>query len=193
VFVFMWRSRKLGKLQDVQFQKHYGFMFLMWSDEWCWWESVVLLQTCVLVIISTLGFALGPFYQTIVTAGVLACIAIALLAVRPYKRPVAGKVAVVGVCVLFFTAYACLTFLPYNDTGPGPGYSSFMGVAIIIANLAFLVCTTRLLVLSIDWAAVKAWLSSACGGCFSRGFARNGVARARTAGAAGAGAVSNGP
>jgi hypothetical protein len=26
VFLFMWFSRKQGKLQDMQFQKHYGFM-----------------------------------------------------------------------------------------------------------------------------------------------------------------------
>ena len=36
VFVFMWYSRKQGKLQDMQFQKHYGFMYRLWRDEWCW-------------------------------------------------------------------------------------------------------------------------------------------------------------
>lgn len=83
---------------------------------------MVLLQTCALVMVSTFGFSLGPFYQTIVTAAVLAWIAIALLAVRPYKCPAAGRVAVIGVCVLFFTAYACLTFIPYNNAGPGAVY-----------------------------------------------------------------------
>ena len=68
VFLFMWFSRKQGKLQDMQFQKHYGFMYRLWRDERCWWESVVLLQTCALVMVSTFGFALGPFYQTMVSA-----------------------------------------------------------------------------------------------------------------------------
>jgi hypothetical protein len=184
----MWYSRKQGKLQDMQFQKHYGFMYRLWRDEWCWWEAVVLLQTCALVMVSTFGFSLGPFYQTIVTAAVLAWIAIALLAVRPYKCPAAGRVAVIGVCVLFFTAYACLTFIPYNNAGPGAVYSNIMGAVIIIANVVFLVRTTWLLVQSVDWGAVRGWFDAGCCGSLSRAIVRDGVAGSRTGSAAATGA-----
>jgi hypothetical protein len=178
VLLFMWYSRKQGRLQDMQFQKHYGFMYRLWREEWCWWESVVLLQTCVLVMISMFGFALGPVYQTMVTAAVLAWIAIALLAVRPYKCPAAGRVAVISVCVLYFTAYACLTLLPYSYAGPGPVYSNIMGVVILISNMVFLVYTAWLLWQSVDLSAVRAWLQDGCCGSLSRVLAQDGAARA---------------
>jgi hypothetical protein len=33
VFVFMWYSRKQGKLADLDFQRRYGFMYRLWKDE----------------------------------------------------------------------------------------------------------------------------------------------------------------
>mgnify|MGYP001810189872 FL=1 len=63
VFVFMWYSRKQGKLQDMHFQKHYGFMYQLWRDEWCWWESVLIFQTICLVVVSIFGFSLGPAHR----------------------------------------------------------------------------------------------------------------------------------
>jgi hypothetical protein len=172
VFVFMWFSRKQGKLQGMQFQKHYGFMYRLWRDEWCWWESVVLLQTCALVMVSTFGFALGPFYQTMVATAVLAWIAIAMLAVRPFKCPAAGRVAVISVCILFFTSAACLTFLPYNDKTPGCVYSNIMGAIIVVGNTVFLLYAAWLLAKSVDWGAVRAWLSLGRSGTLSKVFAR---------------------
>jgi hypothetical protein len=166
VFVFMWFSRKQGKLQARQFQKHYGFMYRLWRDEWCWWESVVLLQTCALVMVSTFGFALGPFYQGILSATVLACVGMLLLAVKPFKCPAAGRVAVLSVCVLFFTAQVALTFIPYNSISPPSAYGNAMGVFLLLANLAFLAGTTWKLVASEDWALVmRALHLPACRSC----------------------------
>jgi hypothetical protein len=168
VFLFMWVSRKQGKLQDMQFQKHYGFVYRLWRDEWCWWESVVLLETCALVMVSTFGFALGSFYQGILSATVLACVGMLLLAVKPFKCPAAGRVAVLSVCVLFFTAQVALTFIPYNGVGPPPAYGNIMGVALILANVAFLAGTTWKLVRVVDWALLKKTLHmSAVGRCCS--------------------------
>jgi hypothetical protein len=162
VFVFMWISRKRGRLGNKQFQKHYGFMFKLWRDEVCWWESVVLLQTIALVMVSTFGFAMGPYYQSLVATAVLALVAIMLLAVKPFKCPAANKVAVLSVCVLLVTAYTALTFLPYNNITPGPVYSNIMGVAIMLANVAFLAYTTYKLFRSVDWALVGSWMSKGC-------------------------------
>ena len=168
VFLFMWFSRKQGKLQDMQFQEHYGFMYRLWKDDWCWWEAVVLLQTCALVMVSTFGFALGPFYQGIISATVLACVGMLLLAVKPFKCPAAGRVAVLSVCVLFFTAQVALTFIPYNSVGPPSAYGNVMGVLLILANIAFLVGTTWKLVRVVDWALlVKALHLSPVGRCCS--------------------------
>jgi hypothetical protein len=166
VFVFMWYNRKQGKLGDSGFQKHYGFMFRLWRAQVCWWEAVVLLQTIALVMVATFGFALGPYYQVIVSAAVLALIAILLLVVRPFKCPATNKVAVLSVCVLYFTVYVALTFLPFNNVGPGPVYGNIMGVVILLANLAFLIRTTWKLLQVVDWQAVGAAVGSIGNGCF---------------------------
>lgn len=171
VFGFMWYSRKQGKLGNKQFQKQYGFMYRLWREEVCWWESMFLLQTIALVIVSTFGFALGAFYQSLVATAVLALVAHLLQVVRPFKCRAANKVAVSSVYVLLLTAYTALTFLPYNNFTPGPVYGNIMGVVILLANLAFLGSTTYKLIRAVDWAVVislltkaKPWLSKGCCG-----------------------------
>jgi hypothetical protein len=154
VFVFMWYSRKQGKLTDMDFQRHYGFVYRLWKDDWCWWESVALLQTIALVIVSTFGFALGGFHQCLLSSTVLAIVGILLLAVKPFKCPAAGRVAVLSVCVLFFTTQAALSFIPSTNIHPGPVYGNIMGAVILVANVVFLVRTAWQLVKVVDWAAV---------------------------------------
>ena len=178
VFLFMWFSRKQGKLQDMQFQEHYGFMYRLWKDEWCWWESVVLLQTCALVMVSTFGFALGPFYQGILSATVLATVGMLLLAVKPFKCPAAGRVAVISVCVLFFTAQVALTFIPYNSLSPPSAYGNTMGVVLMLANMSFLIGTTWMLARVVDWTSVRGALSVLLSSC-CRGTANVPISRRR--------------
>jgi hypothetical protein len=115
----------------------------------------VLLQTCALVMVSTFGFAFGPFYQSILLASMFATVAMLLLAVQPFKCPAAGRVAVLSACVLFFTSQVALTFIPHNGISPPPAYGNTMGVVVILANLAFLVGTTWRLTTVIDWTLVK--------------------------------------
>jgi hypothetical protein len=40
----------------------------------CWWEAVVVLQTIVLVMVGTFGYALGPYYQALVMTAALCII-----------------------------------------------------------------------------------------------------------------------
>jgi hypothetical protein len=63
VFVFMWFSRKQGRLNHTVFNTHYGFMYRLWRPEVCWWEAVVVVQTIGLVIVATFGFSMGPYFQ----------------------------------------------------------------------------------------------------------------------------------
>jgi hypothetical protein len=159
VFTFMWISRKRGKLSNTEFKKHYGFIFKLWRDEVCWWESVHLAQTIALVMVSTFGFAMGAFYQSLVATAVLVLVANLLLVVKPYKCLAANNIAALSVYVLFLTTFTALTFLPYNNITPGPVYGNIMGVVILMANLAFLMYTTYKLAKSVDWEVVKSWLS----------------------------------
>jgi len=141
-FTFMWVSRSRGRLADADFQQRFGFLYRLWRDEMCWWEAVVVLQTVALVMVTTFGFVLGAFYQCIVTAAILVVLATLLLVARPFRCAGANTVAVVSVWILFATAYTALTFLPYDNAGPGPVYTNIMGAVILVANVGFLLAAT---------------------------------------------------
>ena len=145
------------------------FVHRLWKDKWCWWEAVVALQTISLVMVSTFGFAMGPFYQTILTTAVLATVGMLLLAVKPFKCPAVNKVAVASLCILCFTAYSALTFLPcsYDGMTPGPVYGNIVGVVLVLLNLAFLGGAAWKLLRVVDWEAVKSFAKGDCckGGC----------------------------
>lgn len=155
VFIFMWHSRKQGRLAQPAFDWHYGFLYRLWREEVCWWEAVVLLQTIGLVMVATFGFALGPYFQALVTAAVLVAVVVLLLWVRPFVCPATNTVAVQSASVLFLTVYAALTFLPYNNLEAGPVYGNIMGVLVVLLNLVFLGVTAWKLVRLVDWMAVR--------------------------------------
>jgi len=159
LFVFMWFSRKQCKLTQTVFERHYGFLYRLWREEVCWWEAVVVLQTIGLVMVATFGFALGPYYQGLVTAAVLGLVVMLLLWVRPFKCRAANTVAVQSACVLLLTVYAALTFLPYNNLEPGPVYSNAMGVVLLLLNLVFLSVAAWKLGRAVDWSAARTLVS----------------------------------
>jgi hypothetical protein len=155
VFTFLWHSRKHGKLQQTVFAQHYGFMYKLWREEVCWWEAVVVLQTIGLVMVATFGFALGPYYQGLVTHAVLGVVVMLLLWVRPFRCPAANTVAVQSACVLLLTASTALTFLPYNNIGPGRVYGNTRGVLLLLLNVVFLVLTAWKLMRALDWSVAR--------------------------------------
>ena len=155
VFLFMWYHRKQGKLADIEFQQHYGFMYRQWKDGWCWWESVALLQTIALVIVSTFGFALGSYYQCLLSSTVLIIVVVMLLVVKPFKCPAAGWVAVVSVCVLLLTTQAALSFISADVISPRPVYGNITGAFVLVANMAFILGTAWRLLKAVNWAVVK--------------------------------------
>jgi hypothetical protein len=159
-FGFMWRSRQQGKLHQTMFKRHYGALYRLWREEVCWWEAVVLLQTIGLVMVATFGFALGPYFQALVTQAVVVLVLVLLLWVRPFVCRAANTVAVQSATVLFLTVFAALTFLPYNNLAAGPVYGSIMGVVLLLVNVAFLGLTAWQLARSVDWAAVRRTISS---------------------------------
>lgn len=161
VFVFMWVSRKQGRLQETLFIRHYGFMYHLWREGVCWWESVLVLQTIGLVSVATFGFSMGPYFQGLVTLAVLASVIVLLLWVRPFLCRQANHVAVASGCVLLFTAFNALTFLPYDGVEAGQAYRNVMGVAVLLGNMVFLLFTAWKLVQSVDWVALKQAMRSA--------------------------------
>jgi hypothetical protein len=121
-----------------------------------------VLQTIVLVMVGTFGYALGPYYQALVIAAALGIILVLLLSVRPHASASAGVVSLRSLGVLITTAFAALTFLPYRNISPAPGYTMAMGVFVLLINLAFVLSTIWQLLCLVNWAAVRRLASRCC-------------------------------
>jgi hypothetical protein len=162
LFVWLWVSKRHGKLANDRFRSQYGFLYRMWREDVCWWEAVVVLQTIVLVMVGTFGYALGPYYQALVIAAALGIILVLLLSVRPHASAAAGVVSLRSLGVLITTAFAALTFLPYRNISPAPGYTMAMGVFVLLINVAFVLSTLWQLLHLFNWAAVRRLASHCC-------------------------------
>lgn len=79
LFSFIWISNRRGLLVNESFEKHFGFLYRSWR--FCWWESVVVVQTTTLVMIGTFGYALGVYFQLLVITAALVIIGVLLLLV----------------------------------------------------------------------------------------------------------------
>jgi hypothetical protein len=139
LFSFIWISNRRGLLVDESFEKHFGFLYRSWR--FCWWESVVVVQTTTLVMIGTFGYALGVYFQLLVITAALVIIGVLLFLVQPHNSKVAGSVTLLSIAVLFTTAFSCLTFLPYRNITPAYGYTMAMGVFVLVINIAFVLST----------------------------------------------------
>jgi hypothetical protein len=116
--------------------------------------------------------------QALVTLAVLGCVIVLLLWVRPFLCRQANHIAVASACVLFFTSYTALTFLPYDGIDPGQTYRNVMGVVVLLFNMVFLIFTAWKLAYSVDWVAFKSSLRNAlsrsCGAKSFRGSSMDG-------------------
>jgi hypothetical protein len=139
LFLFVWISNRRGLLVQESFRKQYGFLYRSWRV--CWWESVVVVQTTILVMIGTFGYALGVYFQLLVMSAAFVIIGVLLFLVQPHNSKVAGSVTLLSIAVLFTTAFSCLTFLPYRNITPAYGYTMAMGVFVLVINVAFVLST----------------------------------------------------
>jgi hypothetical protein len=154
LFAFMWFSRRSGRLGTEAFRQQYGFLYRTWRETVCWWEAVQVLSTIVLVMIGTFGFALGPYYQSLVITAALGISGVLLLAVRPHNCAAAGTVSLQGVGALITTSFSALTFLSYRNVTPAYGYTMFMGAVVLLVNVAFVLSAVWKLLRLIEWATV---------------------------------------
>jgi hypothetical protein len=97
---------------------------------------VVVLQTIVLVMVGTVGYALGPYYQALVITAALQTILVLLLSVRPHASAAAGVVSSRSLWLLSATAFSALTFLPYRNIRCAPLPSLHVLTLPWLTNLA---------------------------------------------------------
>lgn len=162
LFAFMQISKRHAKLGQTSFRQQFGFLYRTWREPVCWWEAVVVLQTIVLVMIGTFGYALGPYYQSLVITAALAIIVVLLMSVKPHCCKAARVVSLRSVGVLMTTAFSALSFMPYRNISPAPGYTMAMGVFVLVINVAFVLSTLLQLVRAIDWTVCRRFVVLCC-------------------------------
>ncbi|PNH10239.1 hypothetical protein TSOC_003034 [Tetrabaena socialis] len=68
-FLLVWKVRT--NLEDPETRMLYGFIYMQYEDKFFWWDSVVQLQTYLLVAVRVFGAALLVEYQALMLLAVL--------------------------------------------------------------------------------------------------------------------------
>jgi hypothetical protein len=155
VALLMLHKRRNSLLSNPWTVAHWGFLYRSYCTQCCYWETVVLLQTILLVAISTFGVTLAPWYQSICMTAALAVMALLLVAAQPHAQPVCRAVALQSICCLFFTTVAGMSFLSM-PAGPEPGYvyKEVMGAALLLLHAVFVALVLQAVLKGVHWRGI---------------------------------------
>lgn len=132
--------RNRSRLDDESVKRHWGFLYHTYTPAYCWWEAVVICQTCVLIGVSVFGFTIGEYYQNLLLNATLALAMVLLLIVKPHASPLVGLVTLQCIGCLFLTSYVALTFVQAGSIQPPDAYKEIMGALVLFANVVY-VCS----------------------------------------------------
>jgi hypothetical protein len=149
---FLLRNRR--SLHTSTFQ-HFSFLFHMYKPSMFFWQAVVMVQTSVLVTISTFGFAIGTYYACLGLTAVLALTMVLHAWARPYANAIAGNAALRGLACVCFPSFAALSFLPpgipYGQEGVNHAYAMAAGAVVLLINVAYVVSVGVQYFRLMDW------------------------------------------
>jgi hypothetical protein len=161
-----------AKLQNAMFQARYGFLYHDYKPKCCAWESVVILQTVVVVCIAVFGYSMGAYYQALVMNAALACTLMLQVVLTPYHSTQLHRLRMLSCCCLLFTSYVAMSFLPFGTLAQSSVYKLAMGSVLLVVNLVFVLYALVMLLKAAKWHIVKAtvtatcvWFRRACGSC----------------------------
>jgi hypothetical protein len=139
--------------------RHFSFIFHMYKPAMFFWQAVVMVQTAVLVTISTFGFAIGTYYACLALTTVLALTMVLHAWGRPYANAAAGNAALRGLACVCFTSFAALSFLPPGTTcgqeGVNHTYAMVAGAVVLIIYVAYVVSVGVQLCRLIHWGRLR--------------------------------------
>jgi hypothetical protein len=151
--IFLWSYR--CRLQQPSFVKHFGFLYIKYRQERCWWEVMVMMETLTLVAIAVFGLTLGPYYQGLVMNAGFAIILVLLLMFKPFQSQQQQQLSLLANSCLLFTSYVSLSFLDYGTIDPGDTYQTVVGAVLVALNTCFLLYACILILLSLDWQFIR--------------------------------------
>lgn len=172
----LWLYR--GRLTDAWVRQHFGFLYVHYRPGSYMWEVVSILQTLVVVVAATAASYLGAYKQALLVNVALAVIMIMLLWFKPMASRAVQLLNYASVGVQMFTTYAAMSFMPVSPAAAAQPllatrqmatgdhnssmsgfelYKLIMGVFVLAANAAFVVCVISVLVLSLPSDSWQAW------------------------------------
>jgi hypothetical protein len=142
-----WRWQTKSSLASPDVRMHYGFLYANYKDKYAWWEAVSSLQLVFLILVSTLGYSMGPYNETLVITAVLFLMTWTELLFRPMRfRQLHGVQLFSHICLC---AMAFLGMASFSVHGQDDMALNVMGLLVIIVNCGF--------VLLLIAAALKSW------------------------------------
>jgi hypothetical protein len=135
-----WLARNGSRLDDIGFQKRYGFLYRLYRPSYRFWEGVVCLQTLSLVCIDMFGRRHGAFYQLVLLTVVLVLNYSLVAVLRPFRcRPLqwlyaAGTVSLLLTC---FGLQSLLKGYTLDAASESDGVQNAVVVVVMVVNVAF--------------------------------------------------------
>ncbi|GIL48625.1 hypothetical protein Vafri_5094 [Volvox africanus] len=142
-FWFVWRVR--GRLNDTHVRKVYGFLYKRYKPRFIWWETVLQLETLILVTVEVLGRGLNVAYQALLLLVVFTVIALVNVSCAPLLSRMLVLMEFISLGTLSLTITLSLYFT--IDGGLNPMAENALAILIITLNTSligfFLVVASR--------------------------------------------------
>uniref|UniRef100_A0A383V7R9 TNFR-Cys domain-containing protein n=1 Tax=Tetradesmus obliquus TaxID=3088 RepID=A0A383V7R9_TETOB len=152
--------RNRQRLSNPVFMHSYSRHFCAYRPAYSWWAAGVLLQMAALTAVGVFSYSLQPLQDWVMNL-TLAAVVLSLLVCRPYAQPVAGGTVLSGMYCLLLTSTGLWSFTAFQGFAPGVIYTSVVGAALLMLNLAYVGSVVRQIARVVDWPAVKEGMSIA--------------------------------
>jgi hypothetical protein len=138
-----WLYRNKQQLQNPAFKRRYGFLYQLYQPQYCYWEGVVCLQTCVLVAVDLFARRRGTFYQLLLMVLVLFSNSTLATMARPFRSKHQKRLYVASTTCLLLTCVGVLALLKgftlEKDGGIAESERNGVAVMLLLMNLVFVV------------------------------------------------------
>ncbi|GIL69549.1 hypothetical protein Vretimale_13638 [Volvox reticuliferus] len=128
-FWFVWRVR--GRLDNTHVRKVYGFLYKRYKPRFIWWETILQLETLILVTVEVLGRGLNVSYQALLLLVVFTVIAL----INVSCAPLLSRMLVIMEFISLGTLSLTITLSLFFTIDDGMNLAAENALAIIIIAL----------------------------------------------------------
>jgi predicted outer membrane repeat protein len=162
-----------SSLSHRKVRQQYGSLYHAYKQQYYYWESIVCVQTVLLVCIAVFSSELGVFYSALLLNAAFVGSLLLQVAFRPYACRMVHQLQMQASACLYLVTLLALTLLSLDRESP-PTYQEAAGVVVLLLIICFVLsCCWRIhcilkeqgLIMRMVWPVVR-WLRRrlvACG------------------------------